>query len=462
VQTLNCLRGRRTAGLTAAAVGAVLVASCSSSSHSSSSSSTTAQSNATTPTSASSSASSASCSSSGVRGVTGSQITVEGLLTVLDFGTGSSAAAKARFDQANADNELPCGRKINYLGYADDGGSPDQDLSDVRRFIDQDHVFAIVPALSPFIESGGVYIDQQHVPTVGWGISPVFCASSNFSDVYGFGFNGCLSPPIPTYETMITGALTAKLFTDQGTSPQGQPGAVIGDDSDSSKSGNVSIAAQLTGAGFKVVYNQNPMPAPPAVASDYSPFVQAIMTSDGGKPPAIVYITSGPYAAFPLSAALRQGGYKGVIVHSTYAPQVVKSAESDQVINTFATTESNSPQMAQIVATLHAAGITSIGQPELAGYYSADMFIQILKKVGPDLTPERFQQVASTYTYSITNVVGPTYYPAGFQTGPPCGEMVYSNGTQWSVSVPFGCYVNTALKKQGSGFTLVPYPSGVS
>jgi hypothetical protein len=57
--------------------------------------------------------------------------------------------------------------------------------------------------------------------------------------------------------------------------------------------------------------------------------------------------------------------------------------------------------------------------------------------------------------------VGPTYYPAGFQTGPPCGEMVTSNGATWSVSVPFGCYANTALKKQGAGFVLVPYPSGV-
>ena len=55
------------------------------------------------------------------------------------------------------------------------------------------------------------------------------------------------------------------------------------------------------------------------------------------------------------------------------------------------------------------------------GYYSADMFIQILKKVGPNLTPEAFQQAAANFTYSIPNVVGPTYYPAGFQTGPPCG-----------------------------------------
>ena len=65
------------------------------------------------------------------------------------------------------------------------------------------------------------------------------------------------------------------------------------------------------------------------------------------------------------------------------------------------------------------------------------MFIQILKKVGPDLTPQRFQQVAGTITYSIPGVVGPTYYPQGYQVGPPCSEeLVYSNGTTWSVAVP--------------------------
>jgi hypothetical protein len=57
---------------------------------------------------------------------------------------------------------------------------PSQNLSVVRRFIDSDHVFSIVPALSPFIQSAGVFIDQQHVPTVGWGISPVFCLKGNY------------------------------------------------------------------------------------------------------------------------------------------------------------------------------------------------------------------------------------------------------------------------------------------
>jgi branched-chain amino acid transport system substrate-binding protein len=455
-------RGRRVKATSAmgVAIAAIVVAGCSSSSHPSQSSATTAtggQTGATAPANAQSS----SCTSSpGARGVTGSEITVKGLVTVLDFGTGASAAAKARFDEANADGEIPCGRKINYLGYADDGGTPDQNLAQARRMVEEDHVFAVVPALSPFTESGGVYMSQQHLPSVGWGLTPNFCASSasDYSSIWAFGFNGCIVPQVPNYETPILGAVLTKFYNG---ATQGKPAAVIGDDSDSTKRGNVTIAAQFVADGFDLVYNQNPMPGPPTPLSDATPYVVALMTADHGKPPDIIYITSGPLAAFPLAKALRQAGYKGVIMHSTYAPQLAGAAATQYVINNFATAESKTPEMTKILGTLKAAGVTNIGQPELAGYYSADMFVQILKKVGADLTPQRFQQVASSFTYEIPTAIGPTYYPAGFQAGPPCGELVYSNGTAWSQAVPYVCGT-TDLKNENGKYVSVPYPSGIN
>ncbi len=442
-----------TAMVTAAVVTSL--AGCSSSSHSSSSAST-ASSSATTAAGAQT----ASCNSSGTRGVTGSEITVGGLVTVLDFGTGIDKAAEARFNQANSDGELPCGRKIKYISSLDDQGTPDVDLSDIRRLTEQDSVFAIAPALSPAIESGGTYINQHQVPTVGWGVSPAFCQPPNPSDMYLFGFNGCLTPPVQTYQSNVLAGSMAKLFQLKGSSAQGSPVALIGDDSDTSKSGNAGIGGQLQAVGFKIVYSQNPMPAAPAVVTDFTPYVEAIMTSNGGHPPDLVYVTSGPANAFGLSRALQEAGYKGIISHSTYAPQLVAQAKGDTVQNTFATTESNTPAMQQIISTLHAGGVTQIGQPELAAYYSADMFVQIVKKVGPDLTPQRFQQVAGSFTYSIPGVVGPTYYPQGYEVGPPCSELVYSNGTQWSVAVAYACYGND-FKKVSGKWVPVPYPSGI-
>jgi ABC-type branched-subunit amino acid transport system substrate-binding protein len=389
--------------------------------------------------------------------VTGSQITVEALITALDFGTSGAAAAKARFAQANATNEVPCGRKINYLGFADDGGTPDQNLSVVRRFVEQDHVFAIVPALSPFIQSSGVFINQQHVPTLGWGVAPAFCPTGNYSGVYAFGFNGCLVPSPVVYEAAIAGPTMAALFPGGA---QGHTAAVIGDESTSTKAGVAGVAAQLEVAGFKVVYQQSPMPAPPTVPTDFSPYVQAVMTANGGKPPDALFIATGPITAFPLSKALRQAGFKGVIQHSTYAPQVVAAAATQYAGNTFATIEEKTPQMTQIINTLHAAGITTIGQPELAAYYSADMFIQILKKVGANLTPETFRQAAYNFTYEIPNTIGPTPYPEAFVAGVPCGESVYSNGATWSLSVPYKCF-GYDITQQNGQWVKVPYPSGV-
>ena len=116
--------------------------------------------------------------------------------------------------------------------------------------------------------------------------------------------------------------------------------------------------------------------------------------------------------------------------------------------------------MASIAATLKAAGVTDIGEPALYGYLSADYLVQLLEATGPDLTPQHFQQVASNFTYKIPNVVGPTYYPAGFQAGAPCGEMVYSNGTKWTVAVPYSC-AGYNLKLENGKYVQVPYPSGI-
>ena len=305
--------GRRGASALVLGVAALLVGGCSSSSHSTSSSPTTVKSSSQTtgtPGSVSGSAQSASCSSvKGVRGVTGSEITVEGLVTILDFGPSASTAAKARFNQANADGELPCGRKINYLGFADDGGVPDQNLADIRRFVQLDHVFAISPVLSPFLESGSeTYINEQHVPTVGWGVSSSFCATSNLSDMYLFGFNGCIVPAVPTYETAINGPVAAKLFPGGAT---GKTVAVIGDDSSTSMSGVTTISAQFVDVGMKLVYHQNPMPGPPAQVTDFSPYVQALLTADGGHPPDASFRQQRPHHCLPALESTQGGRLQG-------------------------------------------------------------------------------------------------------------------------------------------------------
>ena len=98
--------------------------------------------------------------------------------------------------------------------------------------------------------------------------------------------------------------------------------------------------------------------------------------------------------------------------------------------------------MNQIVANIKAVGGPSvtITQGMLSAYFSADAFVKVLQKVGKNLTPETMAAAMKNFTYQIPGVVGPTVYPEAQTEGSPCGSLVGSNGTAFSVAVKFSCY----------------------
>jgi len=391
-----------------------------------------------------------------VRGVTSTEIKVSGLGYATFYDSGG-LAAKARFDEANKSGEIPGGRKINYIGFADDKSTADVNLSEGRRLVDQEQVFGVVPVITPFLQAG-TYFNQQKVPTVGWGISPAFCDSAN---KYVFGFTGCLVPNPPTYPGNTWGELVNAQLTAQGKGgAKGKTAAVIAENNDSGKSGVEVISATAEAVGMKLVYNQASMPAPPTQITDFSPYVQALMTSNGGQPPDVIFLVISQGNVVSMGRALNQAGYKGLQTNAvSYAPQLTTLATGWSAFTQFATPESTSQNMAKITASLKAAGIDSIGQPALAGYFAADMFVQILKKAGKNLSPESFQKAAAKIQYSIPDVIGPTVYPASFKAGAPCVQLATSDGTKWAVTAPFKCY--DLLTKKGNKWVQVPYPKGV-
>ena len=393
-----------------------------------------------------------------VRGVTDTEIKVGGLGHAA-FYEEAGKAAKARFDLANKNGEIPGGRKINYIGFTDDKASGDVNLSEARRLVTEEQVFAINPVMSPAFQAAGTFVNQSKVPTLGWGISSAFCESAN---KYIFGFTGCLVPNPPTYPGNTWGELINQYYLGKGvtTGAKGKTAAIIGDNNDSGKTGVEVIGATAEALGMKVVYQEAALPAPPATVSDFTPYVQSLMTSNGGKQPDVVFLVVAPSNVYGLGPALSQAGFTGVDTNAVgYVPALASLTKGWQAFTQFATPESTSSEMAAINSTLKAAGLATVGQPGLAGYFSADQFVQILKKVGKNLTPERFQAVAAKFKYEVKNVVGPTYYPAGFKAGTPCGQIAESNGTTYSVTAPFACY--DLLTKKGNKWVQVPYPSGV-
>ena len=381
-----------------------------------------------------------------VRGVTDTSITVAGLsqqtqFTANELKTGATAA----FNVVNSKGGV-FGRKINYVESADDQGSVTTALSAAQRLVQQDQVFAIAPVLSPYVDQAGPYLAQQKVPFFGWGIDAAFCKNN-----YAFGFTGCIVPPPSITTTGTTwGALINQYFKDHG-SPNGAKGktaAVIAEDNATGKTGATVIEAQVKKAGFQAVYVQSTLP--PTPPGDYSPYINAMLTAANGKPPDAIFLTVSVPNATQLVAQIPAAGYKGVLTNAVlYDPRAVSLTKNNFAFVQFDVPEDTAnASMQQIVKNIQAVGgpNVQITQGMLSAYFSADAFVAVLKKAGKNLTPDAFAAAMKNFTYQIPTVVGPTKYPAAQTQGAPCGTLVGSDGTRYSVAVPYSCYQNFNYK----------------
>jgi ABC-type branched-subunit amino acid transport system substrate-binding protein len=381
-----------------------------------------------------------------VRGVTDTEIKVAGLGQAAFFAD-SQKGAQARFDE---EKNGVFGRKITVTEFANDNSDPNTNASEAKRLVQQEGVFAILPLMSPVTGTATIqFLNQQKVPHVGWGIAQAWC-----KDPYGFPFTGCIVPPTSIPNTGSTwGELVNEYFKKQGEAngSKGKTAAVVTEDNDTGKEGNTEIVAQAKyGGKMKVVYAESALPAPPAVVGDYSPFVNDIMTSNNGGPPDVVFVVTSFANTGPMSQGLLDAGFQGLLTNAvSYDPRLVTAAKGQTVFTQFNLPEDTAnAKMQKVVDSIKAsAGAdTTISQGVLAGYWSADEFVKILKKVGKNLTPEAFAKVASKFTYVIPGIIGPTKWPKAFTQGAPCGTLVQSNGTEYEIVVPYGCYHNINYK----------------
>jgi hypothetical protein len=78
------------------------------------------------------------------------------------------------------------------------------------------------------------------------------------------------------------------------------------------------------------------------------------------------------------------------------------------------------------------------------GYLATDMFVQALKTAAKNgksnITRANVQKAASTMTWQIKDLAGPTKYPAStVAPTPTCREVVVSDGTAWNTVEPYTC-----------------------
>ena len=132
--------------------------------------------------------------------------------------------------------------------------------------------------VSPVLAQGGTYLVQNKVPFFGWGITPSFCNN----DV-GFGFSGCLVPTDKTDEvsTASAGLVEKLLGIQDGT---GKTVALISEDSTLRHIRHQGHRGAFVADQWKVTYSKASLPAG-SPTTDFSPYAQAILTSNGGKAP---------------------------------------------------------------------------------------------------------------------------------------------------------------------------------
>jgi hypothetical protein len=396
----------------------------------------------------------------GVHGAAAPKVLKIASIGYLQFYPDMAKAAGARFDQANTNKELPGGRTVDYLGLIDDKSTADGTIAAVRQAVEQDGAFAIIGTANAFYTPE--YINQHHVPVIGWGVNDAFCTHGSKTPWYFFGLTGCLNPtPQTPYTNTSWPYSVAKQLENQGKSAKGATAGLIGEDYDIGKQGIDTVGAGVEAAGFKIVYSKATLPPPPTVVSDYTPYVQDILTSNSGGPPDVFFIVTSVQNALGLGTALTQSGYKGIDTNAvSYAPALTTTAKGWSAYTQWATPESadqGNTEMQTIIDSLVAAGIpkNQIGQTTLLGWLSADMFIEIARKAGKNLTAEKWQKVASKYSYEVAKTVGPTTFPQGFASPTPCAQLATSSGVAWQVTASYECY-DVLNQKTGK---LIPYQS---
>jgi ABC-type branched-subunit amino acid transport system substrate-binding protein len=365
------------------------------------------------------------------RGFDGTTIKVAGIGNGRDFGT-ADVGTKARFKRANDTNELN-GIKLSYAEFADEKQDPATALSEVRRLVTQQQIFAIVPDLSAI--NPGPYLNEQHVPYIGWAFDNTYCSVTPSTSLYGFGYNGCLVPASPPVMPDNYASLFKYVSTKSG---KAKPSIVLfSADIQSGKNSARYQATAAEGAGFNVVYAKGSVPL---TTSDYSPYVQAWLTADGGKPPDAINCLA-QVQCIAAFAAVKAAGYKGVFQEGVGPVDVLLKPFAGAVTVGFYNTEPNAG-LTQMQSDFEAVKPgTKLDTPNTAAYFAADMFIQGLKKLGKNITPEALQKALANQTWQIPGLAGPTKYPAASVVSvSSCSNVLEdADGTAWKTVVPFSC-----------------------
>jgi ABC-type branched-subunit amino acid transport system substrate-binding protein len=367
-------------------------------------------------------------------GVTSSTVTIGGIYTQEGF-SGTNIGAEAAVAQANATGGIN-GRKIKLVAMLDDGNSATANQADAQQLVQEDHVLAVVPVISEFFVGALTTLQKEGVPFFGWGIDPGWCGATD-----GFSIIGACVAQASTAKYLANNGYFLNRIVPGGV--KGKSVALVGLNFAESSEGLDLFKAEFEHVGAKVVLQQATIPPPPAVVADYTPYADAVLTADAGKPPAAVLMSLSSQEDAGMYQALRRLGYKGTVLgFSSYDPKLSSGVKGEYTMTDVAPYEQNSAAVAEMnkyIKQVEPAGTERTAYIALA-YWSTELFLAALKKAGSDPTRAKIiSAMNSGYTFNVPGGLQEVSFPA-YHTDPPrCEAVVQSTGTGFKVAVPFTC-----------------------
>jgi branched-chain amino acid transport system substrate-binding protein len=387
-------------------------------------------------------------------GVSAKSITVGGLIEATSASGYSEktavTGAEAYFKQVNSSGGIN-GRKVDYIGYKTDAGTPNKDLTAAKQLVQESHVFAVLPVATTGLAAGGTYLVKAGVPFFGWGVEPSFC-----NNTVGFGFSGCLVPSTKSDKVSTTaGGLVAAYLKNHGGFKKGTTVALIGADNTAGSFGITVSKASFVAEGFDVTYSKASIPG--TGTTNYAPYVATIMKSATGKPPAIMYYVTEVPETIGMSNAMKAAGYTGLQLDPTsYTPEIVTTPSTDAAMQghlswiQWSPTSAGTPaDKTELKAIEQQTGkkISLVDEQYSIGYLSAALFTAIAKRAGKNLTHASFIKAANAkkWTFGITGLMGTVTWPTDHKDAGTCGALLLISGKTFKPEVPLTCYGNTPL-----------------
>ena len=169
---------------------------------------------------------------------------------------GAAVGVEARVKEFNDNKEIE-GVTLEYTEYANDNQDQATALSEARRLVSTEDITALVGMTSQVVPAD--YLIQQEVPWFGWGFDASYCKTEETTDIWGFGWNGCLVPSDPPY--MPNAGATQYAYVKEKTGKDSPTIAIFANDTESGRNAAKFQSVSFEGNGWDVVMRDGIVPA---------------------------------------------------------------------------------------------------------------------------------------------------------------------------------------------------------